>query len=296
MNEIKEKLQRYNFKINSLKYIGKVIIIDTNQGKFVYKDKNNYLVYEYLISRGFSYFPKQINDSDTNYDLVEYIDSKDIPKEQKLNDLINIVSYLHKKTSFYKEIDLNELKKMYEKIENDTNYLMSYYKDLNNYIDNITFMSPAMYLLVRNIDLFYYLISFIKVENTNWYKNILNKKNIRYCMINNNLDINHVLENNSCYLANWNKAIIDFPYKDIKQIFEKYFYDLDIENTINEYLKNNKLDNNEYLFMLINLAIPKKVEFTNNTYLDTYNLSNYIEYLRKIVLLIQNYDKNKHKV
>ena len=52
----------------------------------------------------------------------------------------------------------------------------------------------------------------------------------------------------------------------------------------------------KYLFILLNLAIPKKIEFTSNTYLDCYNLSNYIEYLRKIALVIQKYDKMMHKV
>ena len=295
MNNLKKSLKKYNFKINSLKYHGKVIIIDSNEGKFVYKEKNNYKIYEYLISRGFNYFPKQINDKDTNYELTEYIENKDIPKDQRINDLIYLVSYLHKKTAFYKEIDLDELKKEYENIENNANYLMSYYNDLNNIIDNKTFMSPAEYLLVLNIDIFYYLISFIKVEVINWYKSISEKKNIRYCMIHNNLKLDHILINNTSYLISWDRANFDLPYKDIKKILEDNYSYINVENFLNEYVKENKIDYNEYLFLLINLAIPKKIEFTNNTYFDCYNLSNYIEYLRKIATLVQKSNKNQKK-
>ena len=296
MNELKNKLSKYNFKIKSLKYIGKIVIIDTDKGKFVYKNNNNYKIYEYLLSKGFNYFPKTINDRNTNYELIEYIKEDNISKEQKINDLINITAYLHKKTSFTKEIDLDEIKKMYENIENNTNYLMNYYSDLNNIIDNIVFMSPRDYLLVRNIDLFYYLISFVKVEINNWYNSLKENKIVRYSMIHNNLDLSHILINNSTYLISWDKAKIGFPYKDIKKILENNYYDIDIANLLNEYNKINKLDSNEYLFLLINLAIPKRIEFTNNMYLDCYNLSNYIEYLRKIVVLVQKYDKSKHKV
>ena len=70
MNDLKEKLSLYNFKINSIKYLGKVIIIDTTNGKYVYKNGNNYKIYEYLESRGFNYFPKSINSKDTRYSYI----------------------------------------------------------------------------------------------------------------------------------------------------------------------------------------------------------------------------------
>ena len=296
MNNLKDILKDYNFKIKSLKYIGKVVIIDTDKGKYIYKNKNNQAIYEYLNSRGFNYYPKPINNKNTSYELVEFIQEEDISNVQKIYDLTNITAYLHKKTAFDKEMDLDDIKTMYEKIENDANYLMSYYNDLNNIIDNIVFMSPRDYLLVRNINLFYYLISFVKVEIANWYNNIKDSKVMRYSMIHNNLDISHLLVNNSTYLISWDKAEIGLPYKDIKRILENNYYDLDFVNFMNNYNKINKLDSNEYLFLLINLAIPKRIEFTNNMYLDCYNLSNYLEYLRKIVVLAQKYDKIKQKI
>lgn len=293
MNNLNIKLNKYNLKINSLKYLKNVIIIND---KYVYKENNNYLIYEYLINRGFLNFPKPINDKDTNYELVEYIDNKDIPKKQRLDDLIKVISLLHKKTSFYKEIDLEELKKMYENIQNEANYLMNYYNDLNNIIDNMIFMSPDAYLLVRNIDLFYYLISFIKVESNNWYNNIKQSRKVRFCMVHNNLTLDHFIENDSLYLISWSKAKLDFPYKDIKKILEDNYLDLDIESVINEYEKSNKLDYNEKMFLLINLAIPKRIELTNDTYLNCYNLSNYLEYLRKIALIVQKIDKKQKQI
>ena len=296
MNDLKEKLSVYNFKINSLKYIGKVIIIDTTNGKYIYKNGNNYKIYEYLESRGFNYFPKPINSKDTTYELTPYVKELITPDEQRINDLVNLVSFLHEKTFFYKELDLDELKTMYENLNSGADYLMKYYNDLNNIIDNTTFMSPSEYLLVRNIDLFYYLISFVKVESTNWYNNLKDKRSIRYSMVHNNLKPSHILENNTTYLISWNKARIDLPYKDLKTILEDNYSKLDIENIIKSYVKNNKLDKNEYIFLLINLALPKKIEFTSNTCLDCYNLSNYIEYLRKIEVLVQKIDSKVEKI
>ena len=296
MNDLKEKLKDLNLKINSIKYIGNIIIIDSDKGNFVYKDNsNNYDIYDYLKSRGFTHFPMPINNKNSNYEIVEYIPIKQVPNEQKLKDLIYLTSLLHKNTSFNKEIDLDEIKNMYENISNEADYLMNYYHDLNNYIDNITFMSPTEYFLVSNIDLFYYLISFVKVEINNWYNHMKNKKTFRYSMIHNNLSLDHLLENNKSYLISWNKACLNTPIIDLEKIYKDNFYDLDLNDFIKEYEKNNYLDEYEYLYLLIKLGLPKRIEFTNNTYQDTYDLSNYLVYLRKIALLIQKNEVRKIK-
>jgi len=288
-------MNNLNIKIDSLKYLGKVIIIDSNKNKYVYKNKNNYLTYEYLLGRDFNNIPKYFNNKDSNYDLIEYIEDLNIPKEQRLKDLINVISLLHKKTIYSKEIELDELKKIYEDIINNVDSLMAYYSDLNNYIDSIVFMSPLEYLLVSNIDLFYYLLNFTKDKILIWYNSIKDNKVLRYSLNHNNIDINHLIENDNLYLISWNKSKIDLLTNDLVQLYKKYYYDIDLNELINEYQKNNKLTSDEYLFLLIILAIPERIELSSNTYLDTNKLSNYIEYLKKIVIVTQKYDRMMHK-
>ena len=294
MNKLKNILNKYNLKINSLKYIGKVIIINTNKGIYVYKEINNNKIYEYLETRGFNYFKKPINNKNDNYEIIEFINNKNIPKEKKINDLVNIIGILHKKTVFEKEIDLNDLKKIYENMQDSANYLMNYYSDINNIIDNTIFMSPLEYLLVRNIDIIYYLISFIKVESLNWFNEVKDKRIIRYNLIHNNISTDHLLESDLPYLISWDKSCIDLFYLDLKKIIEDNYNDIDIFNVIKEYQKVNKLSENEYRFLLLNLAMINKININDNSYIDTYNLSNYLEYLRKIVVLVQKNDKKNN--
>ena len=293
MNDLKNICLEYNLKINSLKYLGKVIIIDTDKGKYVYKKNNNSEIYKYLTSRGFSFFPASINSSNTNFEIVNYIDDQNVSQEQRLNDLIHITGFLHHKTSFQKEIEVEELKKMYEDMQNNANYLMNYYHDLNNYIDNITFMSPSEYLLISNINLIYYLLSFVKVESENWYKEVNKTEGIRYSMNHGNLKLSHLIEGNNILLISWNKAHIDIPIKDLIKLYQDNYNLLDLEDFIKEYEKENHLNYNEKLYLLLKLSIPKRIEFSKNTYLDTYNISKYIDYLRKIVVIVQKYDKSK---
>ena len=65
---------------------------------------------------------------------------------------------------------------------------------------------------------------------------------------------------------------------------------------LKEYEAENKMDNDEYLLFLIKLAIPKRIEFTKNTYLDCYHINNYLVYLRKIAFLVQKLERIPEKV
>lgn len=296
MNNLKKVLLNHDLKLRSIKNIGKVFIIDTDKGKYVYKENNNYDIYEYLKSRDFNFLPRYLNNQDTTYDLVEYVNTKDIPIEQKIIDLIHISGILHKRTSYNKEIDVDNIKEIYENILEEVNYLISYYTDLNNYIDTVIFMSPSEYLLVSNIDLIYYLLSFVKVEINNWYKYMQDKKVIRFSLNHNNLSINHILESNNKYLISWENSKKDIPVNDLVKLYQEIYYDINLEDFIREYEYENRLDEYEYLFLLIKLAIPKRIDFSKNTYLDCYNINKYLVYLRKIVSLIQKkyikYEKN----
>jgi len=297
MNDLRQVIHKNNLKPLGYKYIGKAKIIETDQGVVVYKEKtNNYDTYEYLKTRGFDNFPRYLNQKNDNYELLEYIKCKEVPREQKLTDLIHLSAKLHRDTSYKKEVDMDEIKAIYEKIMKQVDYLSRYYQDLNEYLDRIVFMSPSEYLLVSNLDLINYLLSFIRVELNNWYTFMKEKKVIRYSMIHNNLELDHLLESDKSYLISWNKARQDMPILDLIKIYEDNYYELDLDNLVKEYEKINQIDYYEYLFFLIKLAIPKRIEFTRNTYDDCYKISNYLVYLKKIVVIIQKTIEKTKKV
>ena len=297
MNSLREFLEKNDVKLKSCKYVGKVKILDTNKGKLVYKENcHNKDIYEYLKTRDFHNYPQIFNSNYRNVEVSKYIEEKDVAKEQRLSDLIRLSANLHRKTTFNKEIDLDELKKKYEDILKQANYLRNYYEDLNNYIDTQLFMSPSEYLLVSNIDLIYYCLDFVRIKINNWYNNIKEKKTIRYSMIHNNLSLDHLLESDSKYLISWSKSRLDMPIFDLIKIYQDNYYDLSLDDLFQEYEHDNHLQDYEYLFLLINLALVKKIEFTKDTYQDCCNINKYLIYLRKIATLIHKKNDSYKKI
>ena len=101
-----------------LKYTikGKITILETTSGNFLIKEKANDLkgLYTYLQSRSFNYFPKLIDNTRKDVNVFEFIEDTDMPREQKAQDLISLISLLHNKTSYFKEVSEDVYKEIYE--------------------------------------------------------------------------------------------------------------------------------------------------------------------------------------
>ena len=111
MKVINNILKENNIIASSYKKNGSVIICDTNIGKIVIKkNSNKNYIYKYLSNRSFNYFPEIIN-SNSEYVITKYIDNINIPDEQKVNDLTDLLSLLHSKTTHYKIVTEDDYKK-----------------------------------------------------------------------------------------------------------------------------------------------------------------------------------------
>lgn len=170
MSKISQLLKKYNIKPIKYQKQGKVTIVETNENKYVIKENNhNDEIYNYLKSRSFDYFPRIVNDPYDEYEITMYEDPVKMPEEQKTYDMIELVALLHSKTSFYKNIDNDEYKKIYEDLSNNIEYLNSYYGDLITVIETKVYMSPSEYLLARNIVRIFNRLENSKKELDVWY-------------------------------------------------------------------------------------------------------------------------------
>lgn len=287
-NEIRSIIKEHNLKPISYRKIKKAYIIDTKNERLVLKtNTNNYDIYKYLSSRGFNCFPPNYN-TKGNYDLTSFIEDNSMNNSQKLNDLISVVASLHKKTSYTREVDLDDIKELYEKLAKKINNGIKFYSELNDYIDTLMFYSPGEYLLIRNISLIYFMLEFTRRKLDEWYHDIKNEKSIRNSLIHNNLDLDHLLINNGYYLISWDKATFSYPIDDLYQLYSNYYSMMEFNDFLKIYQGINNLNKLELDLLLIELAIPSVIEFTNDTYLDTKKINNMLFYLNKIYKMIKN--------
>lgn len=289
MNRIKNVLKERGFRPRGYEYKNKAIIVETDKGKYVIKNKsNNYDVYDYLNAKGFYNFPKCISDRYNDYDLSLYIEDTNIPVEQRCEDLIKTLATLHYKTSYYQEVDLDDIKKIYEDTKNELFNLLNYYNELNDYLDKEIFLSPANYLLIRNISLIYRMINYGIQKIDLWYQLASSKIKYRTCLIHNNVSLDHLLIKDNTYLVSWDKSKIERPIYDIISFYKKYYKLVKLEDVINLYEQQNCFLEEEKCLLLIYLSIPKKIIFSHNNMQDVIDINNEILYLNKVYEYIKN--------
>lgn len=279
MHDISEFLKRYNIVPKSYKKNGKVTIIN---GKYVVKNKNrnNNDVLKYLLSRNFNYFPKILSNND-DYELTEYVEEVDMPEEQKMMDMIDLIALLHNKTTYYKEVDIDDFDKIYDDINNNIIHLYSYYNDVMTIIENKIIYSPSEYLLARNISIIFDTLNFESNLLNKWHNIVKEKRKQRYVVIHNNLDINHFLENQDNYLISWNKSKIDLPIYDLYKLYKKYNLNYDFESLLKRYERSYPLLEEEKILFHILILLPDKIEFNDTEFEMCKKISNVVDNLYK---------------
>lgn len=287
-NYVRKIASEYNIPINKITIKNNTRIIDD---KIVLKKKkNNDLnnVYKYLKSRSFDYFPEPIT-IDNLYEVYPFLEDTYEPSEQKATDIMHLLGLLHSKTTFYREIDIDKNKEIYENISDELEYLNNFYNDLITMIEKEVYMSPSGYLIARNINIIFGSIYYAKHNLEEWYKKIDNNKNERVVNIHNNISLDHYIKNEKPYLISWNKSRIDSPIYDLLSFYKNHYLDFDFDDLFHFYESVYPLKEEERLLLFTYMAIPYKIEIISDEYEMCIKINKMIEYLYKTSNLIMNY-------
>ena len=265
MKQFRKILEDNDLKVNKYTINGKAVIVDTSKGLFVLKNTKGNDKYKYLLSRGFDYFPK-ILAIDNDNTIYEYLENIDYDDSQKAFDIMHLISLLHSKTAYYKEIDYDEYKIIYENLKSKIDYIYNYYLDIINVTESKLYPSPSEYLIERNISKIFSCIFYCTNELNHWYDLIKDKKRKRVVTLHNNLKLDNLLKNKNMYLISWDKSKIDMPIYDLINFYNRYALDFDFKSLFNEYERIFPLLEEEKILLNILISIPEKINFNLNEY------------------------------
>lgn len=296
MNNLRSFLNKNDLSLNRLTIKNKTKILDTNRGTLVLKKKDNNInltnTFNYLESRSFDNYPKRVFENN-NYDVYEYINGYNEPDEQKILDLINLLTILHYKTTFYKEVDIDYFKEIYENTINKIDYIYNYYTDIISLIETSIYMSPVEYLIARNISKIYESLNYSKENINKWYELVKNKRRIRVVNIHNNLSLEHYIKGNKPYLISWEKSKIDNPIYDLYNLYLNHYLDFDFSELFLNYESKYPLLKEERILLFSLMTIPWKFEFDDTEYNLCKNARKLFDYLYKTEKLVTEYNYQK---
>lgn len=294
MDSIKKISSNFDLKINKCKYCNNIKILDTDKGKFVVKKNNSDKreLFRYLESKNFNNFLNFYN-VDDNYEIYPYINEVNLTLEERAIDIIYLISILHNKTTFYKNIDLDNIKALYEDINNKLLYLTNYYDNLRMSIEEERYPSPSNYLLLRNISIIFKSIDDSKYFIDNWYNNIKNNKTFRVVTVHNYLELDHLIKGDNSYLISWDKSQKASPIYDLLSLYKNVYDKVEFSSIFEIYNSKYPLTKEEIYLLFSLMLVPEKLELINNEIINTKEVYNLTNYLLKTTSLISKYNPDK---
>ena len=294
MKLFKKILDKNDLKVDKYTMKGKTMIVNTPLGQFALKKGNLDNIYKYLLSRNFEYFPKVI-DSNEDSTIYEFVDDVKYDNEQRAFDLIHTIALLHSKTTYYKDVDIDEYKKIFEETMEKINYIYNYYMDVINIIESKIYMSPSEYLIARNISKIFSCIYFCKNELEQWYEIVKNEKRKRVVTLHNNLKLDNIIRNKSVYLIGWEYSKIDSPIYDFINFYNNYVLYFDFRSLLNEYERIFPFKEEEKKLLSVLISIPSKIPNTEKEYNKVKNVRQLLDKIYKTELLLTPKEKEETK-
>lgn len=253
------------------------------------KDKDIKELYKYLSSRSFEYYPKLVEDNRSDVNVFEYIEDTSIDDEQKLIDLVNVISLLHNKTSYYKEVTNDKIKSIYEELLGRVVFMEEYFNKMIETIEDNTFVSPSGSLLLNNSTKIFESLTFLKKEIEEWYKISIDTNKSRVSLIHNNLELEHYIKNNDDYLISWDNYKIDSPILDIVKLYKNVYLNMNFSEPLNVYMEKFTLTESEKKLLFIMLVLPDEINLTQNELKNVSIVRKYLDYIYKTEELIKPY-------
>jgi len=294
MKLFKKILDKNDLKVDKYTMKGKTMIVNTPLGQFALKKGNLDNIYKYLLSRNFEYFPKVI-DSNEDSTIYEFVDDVKYDNEQRAFDLIHTIALLHSKTTYYKDVDIDEYKKIFEETMEKINYIYNYYMDVINIIESKIYMSPSEYLIARNISKIFSCIYFCKNELEQWYEIVKNEKRKRVVTLHNNLKLDNIIRNKSVYLIGWEYSKIDSPIYDFINFYNNYALYFDFRSLLNEYERIFPFKEEEKKLLSVLISIPSKIPNTEKEYNRVKNVRQLLDKIYKTEMLLTPKEKEETK-
>ena len=281
--------------ISKYTYLKDIKVIDTSDEKILIKKKKRYdidKIYKYLDDHNISNYLKPFKITDKNL-YFNYLNKKELDNDEVAKHLVYALSYLQNKTTIYKEIDKDKLKEEYDNFNNRISYLEEYYFTMQELIENKVYPSPSEYLFIRNVSIIYSALNYSRNLVHNWYKIMKDKKRERYVYAHGKCELSHFITADNDYFISLEKAHLERPPFDFINFFKKNYNDTDMISNFRLYQHRYHYKEEEYLYLLINITIPEKIDIYPSSLNKCLELTNFFDRLKLTSEFILKNEKDK---
>lgn len=278
MLNIEECLAKYDIQVKRISYSGKYIIIDSEDGKYLLKkkDSNKEELFNHLKQINYNYYMPIINDFSDYYELYPYYEDNISGNYTKAKEMLYALAILHLKTTTYLDYSQDEVKEIYENTDILIDNMSKYYLDLQDYFEGIEFLSPAQYLLMKNISRIHYLLRMAKSNLEDWYRDL---GSVREVLLLNNVSLSNFRVGEVSYFVDFKDAKNGLVVYDLVNFYKNEVLNVDFFSLFSFYTSKYHLNRDELELFYTLICIPWKITFTKNNYLDSLRVRKLVDYV-----------------
>ena len=294
MNNYFECCQKYNIVVDKIKIFPFYTLI---------YGKNNYVITKYLSvnpklldyfnSINYDYYLPLIGSYNDLY-LYPYYEEEVISSQEKAEKFLNTIGDLHQKSMVYECVSKEYITNFYQNIEMKIHELEKYYFNLQDKIEEESFIKLDSYFLLKNISIFYEVLNLSMNKLVLWYQE--HSLSIRKCHVIHNSSLNNFCFNSSfCYCFDYSKCAEDLLIYDLVEFYRDNSLDLDVVPIINNYQQLVSFTEEEWNLFFCLILIPKKIDFLSSNYDNILSIKNEIDYLEKTIKFVLEKDEKNQK-
>ena len=291
MINIRDCLRELGIDAKKVTYLGNYVVVDSLNDKYLIKkkDSNKEELFNYLRQVNYDYFLPLENNYEDYYELYRYYDDNVSDKYLKAKELIYALVILHLKTTNYVDYNHDNFKEIYEELNIRIDNIMKYYLDLQDYLEGVEFLSPAQYLLIRNMSKYYELIRMAKYRLDSWF-NTDNQK-VREVVLIKNVGLDNFRVGDKTYFVDYKDVSRGLVVYDLISFYRREAINVDFPSLFNIYNSKYQLTSDELDLFFSVICIPEKIMFSKNNYQDTLRVRKITDY----VLMTLSFVSEKYK-
>lgn len=291
MIKIKECCEKYDISPTKIEKHPLYIILYTKEKTYLLKEKDSSKkeLFSYLESIHYPYYHSPQNELEDSYELYEYEEEK-MDSQTKGHEIMKALGLLHQKTMITQDIEEEDRKEQYEKINGKIEEIRRYYQSLQEYIEQFSFPRVDYYYLINNISMFYQILFLSKNLLEEWYQLKPGKRRIALVLHNGSLKNYH-----KDYFIDFSKCEKDDIIEDFLSTYQKEVGNLNMIELFSTYEKINPLTKEEKKLLFSLICIPEKIDFSSNIYKNTVEIQKKIAKIHETFLFLSEKNKENQK-
>ena len=281
-----------NIVINRIKFISDMVIIYSFDNLYLIKNHNIDIesIISYLNGIDFKGFDVPIK-IENDYELYNFDNELLLDNYSKGKELVKTLIDLHNKSFSYIEYSNEKKNKIYNLYLDKINECFSFYMNLQDYIEEMSFIYPAYYLLLLNISKFYKLLNYGKKFLDKWYES--NVLRFRESFLVENVKLENFYCGQRKNFINWDKSKRDLLIFDFVSFYKCNYDNFDIISLFDFYNSKITLSSEEYYLFFSLISTFEMIEFNESNYINTIKVRKVINYVDKTLrFILEKYEED----